>query len=168
MENGEKRHPLWGRIKRKARYWYLRVVRLRATPHNIALGVALGIFIGFMPIIPFQSVVVITLALIFRASKLAAWLATFISNPLDMIPLYYLLFRVGDTVMPFEGLRFDPSDLTMEGLLHTGAKVFAVMVAGGLVMGFPASIASYFVSKWIVKRYRARRALRQLRKRTQL
>jgi hypothetical protein len=166
MDNGEKRYSWRDRVKRTAKYWYYRVVRLRATPHNIALGVALGIFIGFMPIIPFQSVVVITLAFIFRASKLAAWVSTFISNPLDMIPLYYFLFVVGNTVLPFEGVRFNPSDLSMEGLLHTGVDVFLVMVTGGLLMGVPASIAAYFVAKWVVVRYRARRALRLLRKRT--
>jgi hypothetical protein len=165
-ERTRKEHRLWERFKRSARYWFLRVVRLRATPHNIALGVALGIFIGCMPIIPFQSVAVITLAFIFRANKLAAWLATFISNPLDMIPFYYMLFLVGNTVLPFQGMQFDPSNLSMEGLLNTGVDAFLVMVTGGLILGIPGSIGSYFATLWIVKRYRARRALRLLRKRT--
>jgi hypothetical protein len=166
MEREKKEYRFWARFKRSARYWFLRIVRLRATPHNIALGVALGIFIGCMPIIPFQSVVVIALAFIFRANKLAAWAATFISNPLDMIPFYYLLFLVGNTLLPFQGIQFDPSNLSMEGLLNTGVDAFLVMVAGGLVLGIPGAVGAYFVSLWIVKRYRARRALRLLRKRT--
>lgn len=159
---------LWAKLKRTAKYWFLQILRLRATPHSIALGVALGIFIGFMPIIPFQSVAVITLAFIFRANKLAAWLATFISNPLDMIPFYYLLFVVGDFVLPFPGLKFDPANLTMEGLIHTGWDFFSVMVVGGLVMGIPASIGIYFVTLFLVRRYRKKKLIARLKKQTRL
>ena len=147
------------RLARIGKYWYLRVVRLKAEPHNIAIGLALGIFVGFLPIIPFQSVVVIALAVIFRGNKLAAWVATFISNPVDMVPFYLMLFVIGKFMLTTVGFHFDPDqyslefvrvniieriaagDMGMLDIIRLGGKFFLVMVAGGLFAGIPASIA---------------------------
>lgn len=126
---------------------------------------ALGMFIGALPIIPFQSVVVIALAFVLRVNKLAAWLATCYSNVATMVPFYYFLYLVGSAVTPFH-VAFDPTKLEMVQLLDAGWEVFAVMITGGLAFGIPASVLTYFLSVFIIRRYRQRRALRLLRKRT--
>lgn len=156
----------WEGMKRWTRYWYLRLMRQNSSPKNLAAAMALGMFIGSMPIIPFQSVVVIALAFVFRVNKLAAWLATCYSNAFTMVPFYYFLYKVGDVVTPFEGVAFDPSMLEMEKMIESGWDVFLLMLAGGFAFGVPASVATYFLSLVIIRRYRERRALRLLRKRT--
>lgn len=155
----------WTRTKRWARYWYLRLMRQNSSPKNLATAMALGMFIGALPIIPFQSVVVIALAFVMRVNKLAAWLATCYSNAATMVPFYYFLYLVGSAVTPFN-VAFDPTKLEMEQLLQAGWKVFAVMFAGGLAFGIPATIVTYFLSLFIIRRYRQRRAIRLLRKST--
>ena len=156
------------RLSRSGKYWYLRIIRLKASPHNIALGLALGIFVGFLPIIPLQSVVVLALAVILRGNKLAAWVATFISNPIDMVPFYLMLFVIGKFVMTTFGFHFDPEQCSVEfvrvhiveriaagemdmlDIIRLGGRFFTVMVVGGLFAGIPASIATYFISlAWI-------------------
>ncbi|MFK4764914.1 DUF2062 domain-containing protein [Desulfobaculum sp. SPO524] len=155
----------WVRLRRWIRYSYLRIMRLGATPHCIALGLALGIFIGFMPIVPFQTVAVLTLAFIFKGNKIAAALGTWISNPIDLPFFYYGLYLVGRWVLPFDGPGFDPKHLEMSQLIATGWELFAMMVTGGLLLGIPASIATYFITRRMVVGYRKRRMLRLLRKR---
>lgn len=156
----------WIGSKRWTRYWYLRLMRQNSSPKNLAAAMALGMFIGALPIMPFQSVVVIALAFVLRVNKLAAWLATCYSNAATMVPFYYFLFLVGEAVTPFDDVVFDPSHLEMEQLIESGWEVFVVMFSGGLAFGIPATIATYFLSLFIIRRYRQRRAIRLLRKRT--
>lgn len=155
----------WYGSKRWARYWYLRLMRQNSSPKNLAAACALGMFIGALPIIPFQSVVVIALAFVLRVNKLAAWVATCYSNAVTMVPFYYFLFEVGKTVTPIQDVAFDPEKLRMVDMIHAGWKVFGVMFAGGLAFGVPATIATYFLSLFVIRRYRERRAIRLLRKR---
>lgn len=157
---------LWLRLKRSSRYWYLRILRQKSTPRELAFALALGVFIGAMPIIPFQSVVVIALAFVFRVNKLAAWLATCYSNAFTMAPFYYFLFLVGDFFLPFQGVTFDPSRLEMAQLIDSGWQLFSVIFAGGLIVGIPATLLTYFLSHFIIRRYRERRAIRILQKRS--
>ncbi len=153
----------WAGSKRWIRYWSLRLMRQNSSPKNLAAACALGMFIGAMPIMPFQSVVVIALAFFMRVNKLAAWLATCYSNAVTMVPFYYFLFLVGSAFMPFDNIVFDPNHLEMTQLIASGWKVFAVMFIGGLAFGIPATIATYFIALFVIRRYRERRTIRLLR-----
>ncbi|MGE4554120.1 MAG: DUF2062 domain-containing protein [Desulfovibrionaceae bacterium] len=159
------KYSWWRRQARCSRYWYLRVVRQHASAHNIARGLALGVFIGALPIIPFQSVVVIALAFLLRTNKFAAWLATCYSNVFTLVPFYYFLYRVGELVVPVQGLVFDPQHLTMRDLITAGWDLFGVMMLGGVVFGVPATVLTYFVSLKAVQRYRQMKSERRARRR---
>lgn len=155
---------LWKSFSRLLRLNYLRILRLKASAHSIALGAALGIFVGCLPIIPFQSVLVIALAFIFRANKLAAFSCTWISNAFNVIPFYYMLYKIGSHFMPFS-VEFDPHHLSLQELFDQGWRLTILMTVGGLVIGIPSSIAMYFLSLRAVLTYRRRRAMRLLKKR---
>lgn len=155
---------VWGGLKRFVKYWVLRLVRIQATPQNIASGLAVGVFVGLLPVVPFQTVIAVGLAFIVRGSKIAAALGTWVSNPLNWIPVYLMFYYVGKTVMPFEVPPFDASQLEMVQMLNLGWKFFAVMMVGGLILGIPSSILTYFVTFRCVTLYRARRAARLERK----
>lgn len=154
----------WAKLKRSARYWYLRVIRQNATPHTIARGLALGVFVGALPIIPFQTFTIIALAFIFRTSKLSAWLATCYSNPATMVPFYTFLFFIGKNVLPVEGVRFDPKHLEMMEFIHAGWDLFLVMCVGGLIFGIPAAALTYVVSLRLIYRFRALKEARRIKR----
>lgn len=166
FEGDKKKNGWWKGSKRWTKYWYLRVMRQRSTPKQLAAALALGMFIGSLPIIPLQSVVVIALAFVFKLNKLAAWLATCYSNAATMAPFYYFLFKVGETVTHVEGVSLDLDRLEMVQLIESGWDLFMVMFTGGLIFGIPASIVTYVVSLYAIRAYRKRRALSLLRKRT--
>ena len=158
------RSGMWSRMGRWVRLNYLRIIRLKTSAHSIALGCALGIFIGFMPIIPFQAVVVLTLAFIFRANKITAFSFTFISSPINMIPFYTMLYMVGRWVLPFSRVHFNPRQLELMELIEQGWHLVAVMTVGGLILGIPSAIITYFVMRRLILAYRKRRAIRLLKK----
>ena len=148
------------KLKRFIRYWYLRLVRIQASPHAIALGLAVGVFVGLLPVLPFQIVIAVALAFVVRGSKIAAALGTWVSNPLNWVPVYMLFYYVGKAVVPFDVPPFDPSQLEMKQLLELGWKFFAVMMVGGLVVATPSAIVSYFIALKGIQVYRARRQAR--------
>ncbi len=155
---------LWARFKRILRFNYLRIIRLKTSAHSIALGVALGVFVGFLPIIPLQSVTVLTLAFIFRGNKIAAFFSTFFSNAANLVPFYAMLYFVGSYFVPFETVKLDYAHLRMTELIQQGWDIFIVMMVGGVVLGIPAAIIMYFLTRKAVLAYRRRRAAKLFRK----
>ncbi|MDL2209563.1 DUF2062 domain-containing protein [Desulfovibrio sp. OttesenSCG-928-O18] len=151
------------KLKRFIRYWYLRLVRIQATPHNIAIGLAAGVFVGLLPVLPFQTILAIGLAFLVRGSKIAAALGTWVSNPLNWVPVYMMFYYVGKAVVPFDVPPFDPQQLEMAEMIEMGWKFFTVMMVGGLVVATPSAVVSYFVARKGIQVYRTRRQARLCR-----
>ena len=67
--------------------------------HSIALGTAIGMFVGLTPTVGLQMIIVMVLwsatRRLFRFNQVAALLTVYISNPLTFVPIYYGLYRVG-------------------------------------------------------------------------
>ena len=131
---------------------------------QVARGVAIGVFVGFLPIVPFHTITALALAFIFRASKLAAALCTFFVNPLTMIPFYAMLYSVGKIFMPGSHTVFMPEELGIKAIVKVGLEqgwdFLHVMILGGLLLGTPFALLSYFTSYKLLKRYRKKKAER--------
>lgn len=155
------------KFERQIKYYYLRFIRLRGEPHELALGMAFGSLTGMMPIIPFQSVLAIMLAVLFKASKITAALGTWISNPLNWYFLYYYSYKLGAYIL---GVQRDNSTFSAimksirageEGLviakkiLHAGGTMAGSFLIGGLVMGIIVAPMTYYVFLFIFKRISA-------------
>jgi len=145
------------KLNRLLRYTYLRFVRLRGTPHELALGMAFGIFTGSMPIMPFQVALAVTLAVFFKGSKITAVLGTWISNPLNWGFLYFYSYKIGALLLGLperntmissimEGVRTgENAMLIVEKILGAGGFMIGAFLLGGLILGLLFSIPSYFV-----------------------
>ncbi len=158
------------RQRRWLKHAYLRVMRTKAPPHTIAMGVACGVFGGFLPAlppIPLQSAVALALAFILRGSKVPAVIATFISNPLNWVFFYWLQFKVGKHFVPFH-VHFHPREMSFQDYLNVGWNGLIILLIGGVVLGLPSAVAAYFIAKPSIVAWRKRRTLRMLRKKTTL
>jgi uncharacterized protein (DUF2062 family) len=149
--------------------WLRDLAGLDDPPHKIALGLALGIFIGFVPIMGIQMAVVLPFAFLFGGNKTAAISGVWITNPITVIPIYYINYKVGLLFTPFEPLSktyfsdlFD--HLTISRFLRLGQDVLMPLFAGGIAIGVVASIPTYFVTKRMVVRYRLKRKERKERR----
>lgn len=156
------------RLKRLVRYSYLKVLRLKTSSHSIALGLALGVYGGCLPALPglpLQTLVGLALAFIFRASKIAALLGTWISNPFNWVVFYWAEYKIGSLIIPMD-VKIDPLSMSIHDLVSLGIKGIFVLVVGGAILGLPLGLLTYMISLPLIRDYRKRRALRLLRKRT--
>jgi hypothetical protein len=159
---------------RTARFYFLKFKRLRGDPSSLARGVALGFFVGISPTIPLHTISIILLSFPFRASKIAALLASVvISNPLTFFPTYYFSWLIGDRFLPGiltwekidsimvlinDGASFT---ITITELSKLGVDALIVLLIGGCVLATPFAIAGYFLSLKFFNSIEEKRAKRR-------
>ena len=145
---------MMGRIKEALSFqFYLKkLTELRESPDKTARGLALGVFIGFLPIIGFQVITAITIALFTRASKVAAAVGTHVTNPWTTIPILILDYYVGCFVLGRHAC-FPHVDFSSFGaLLSSGKEILVPMFVGGVILGSVFSVLSYFGIKRLLQR----------------
>lgn len=160
-------------IFRLPRYYFLQIQRLKGDPVYLAKGFAFGVFMGVLPLVPVQTILIIPLSMTFRVSTLAAVIAgTMISNPLTFMPQYYITWKLGNAVLPgrisWEHLEKVLLAVSDEGLLnalatfsHLGIKTITVLLTGGALIGIPAGIVSYFFALKFFRTLRVHRLRKQ-------
>ncbi|HEX3033085.1 MAG TPA: DUF2062 domain-containing protein, partial [Bacillota bacterium] len=86
------------KLRRYFRYQYIRVLRLKDTPHKVAQGVALGVALDFLPL-PFVSILVAwIIARIARINVLAAVITTAGLKPAVFALFFPFNVLVGEVV----------------------------------------------------------------------
>ncbi len=159
-------------VTRLPKYYFLRIKRLRGDPYYLARGVGFGVFIGVLPLVPIQTILIIPLSITFNVSTIVALIAaTLVSNPLTFVPQYYTTWKLGNAILPgrisWEQLQDVLLTIENEGLLdgivtfsHLGIQTLAVLLTGGAIIGIPAGIISYFIALKAFRIIRRRRAKR--------
>ncbi len=148
----------WENLIRGLRHGYKRILRIKSSPEDIALGMGLGVFIGLLPIIPLQTVVVLALALLFRCSKLTALIGTLITNPLTIPFFYLIMLRIGRFFLPDGRGRLNPDHWTIGELLQAGWHFYGSILLGGFVIAVPSAVLAYFLTLAVTRAHQARRA----------
>jgi uncharacterized protein (DUF2062 family) len=145
-------------LRRTLKYHWLKFRRLQGDPRRLALGSALGIFVGLTPTIPFHTVMVLFLAPLLRISLATSYMGIWISNPVTWVPQYLLAYEVGRYIV-FRGepLRI-PEQVNLSAFLDLLWRGGVALQVGGLIIAVPPAIAAYFLTLWAVKRYRQHRA----------
>ncbi|MGA7326773.1 MAG: DUF2062 domain-containing protein [Rhodomicrobium sp.] len=92
------RQALWPTrsFERSFRYMLLRLSRIRASSHSIAIGCAAGVFAIFTPFLGFQMLLAATIALLFRGNVFASAVGTFAGNPLTYPAIWISTFTLGN------------------------------------------------------------------------
>jgi uncharacterized protein (DUF2062 family) len=130
-------------------YWWQEFCRqlkeLRGKPHEISLGMAIGVFIAITPTIPFHTVLAVALAALLRGSKLAAALGVWVSNPLTIPFFYYGSYRLGIFVLGYPHLVL-PADYSVISLMKLGKHVTVAMLHGGVLLGILPGLLAYFLT----------------------
>jgi hypothetical protein len=151
---------LWVRWKRWIRLFYLRVLRLKGKPEEVAGGMAIGVCIGLTPTVPLHMLIAILIAFLLGRSKLAAALGCWVANPF-MLPFIYILdYKVGCIITGVEGPSLDLADFSLSYLLDLGWDITYPLFVGGIVVGLLFLFPSYFITKRLVILYRERRRKR--------
>ena len=132
-------------LKDRFKSFWNKVKKLQGEPRYIAMGVAIGVFIGITPTIPFHTVIAVAMAFVFKGSKPAAAIGVWIANPIT-IPIFYIgSFKVG-TLLLDRPIPFDVKFESINELLSLGLDVTFAMVVGGAVLGIVPGIIAYIVT----------------------
>lgn len=148
----------WGR---STRYVVHRVRRLAATPHAVALGFAVGVFISSTPFIGFHMLLSSIVAWLVGGSIVAALLGTFIGNPLTYPIFWVSSFELG-SLMLGRGDNEVSLDLS-KGIFETEQiwEILKPMTLGSIPIGLALGLLSYVIVRPAVNAYQHRR--RELR-----
>ncbi len=163
--------------QRTARFYWLRLIRLQGDPYILARGVAIGVFVGLTPTVPFHTVLVIFFSIVFKGNILAGLISSYlISNPVTLPFQYYFAWQIGSFFMPNAATWDDVMQLLnnfhqlgfLEGgrhfLLESG-RITLNLLLGGVILAAPFGVVSYFLAQYIYYRRQKRKYELFLKKR---
>ena len=149
---------------------FIHILHLDDSAHRIAMGMAVGAFVAITPTWGVQMLLVVGLAWLVRANKVAGIPMVWLTNPFTNVPIYSFCYLVGQTLVGGPGLEEIKHALSPEtgpglglwmrivetarqwGLLmwHAAAPLWV----GCVVVGLAAAVACYFGMFYIITFYR--------------
>ncbi len=128
-----------------------RAKKLQGDPTYVARGMAIGVFIGVTPTIPFHTAIAIVLAFIFRASKPAAIVGVWFGNPVTIPFFYFGSYKVGALLFRLD-ISANLKGMPISQILELGAEVTVAILCGGVIIGIPFGIAAFFITRTVFQR----------------
>jgi uncharacterized protein len=139
------------------------LLQLKDTTHAIALGTAIGMFFGFVPLWGFKTLLALGVSRLVRANLLATAIAATLHDV--ALPLMPLLLRweydIGYWLLshPHElppSLRLSHHSPSVWFHWSTFLTVGRPLLLGALVIAAPIAVATYYIMLAIVERARAK------------
>jgi len=192
------RRPLTSRLReavlprrgwrRAIEYLAHRVRRLPDTPHRIALGVAIGVYVSFTPFFGIHVGAAMALAWVLRANVVASLIGTLAGNPATIPLIAPIALGLGRKILGYGVTGRDPSRIQdafgqfFTGLWDSLLSLFGYgesewykvghfiedviwpYFVGGILPGLVAAIASYYVTRPLVAAYQLRRRNKMLQR----
>jgi uncharacterized protein (DUF2062 family) len=150
-------------LGRICRYHWLKFLRLQEDPRKLAWGMALGVFIGMTPTIPFHTMAVLSLAALLRVSPVTAFIGIQIGNPLTIGPIYLAAYKVGQFLLYRGKPLVFPETFSFKAWICVLWQGGVALQVGGVILAILPAIVAYFLTLWIVHRYHRRKMERALR-----
>ncbi len=141
-----------------------RILSVNDTPHAIALGAAVGMFVACTPTLGIRMAIVALFAVATRRwlyfNCPAALLTTCLSNPITTVPLYYFDYWVGSRLIEGRVTREDfARALDYQNLAEWWQaaqwlveEVGTPLLLGSLIVASLMSVATYPAMRWLVAR----------------
>ena len=145
------------RLKRKAHEFYTTFISLKGEPHHIAMGMAVGIFIGTTPTIPLHTILILAIIFITRHNLTAALLGAWITNPITIPIFYWTEYKIGGYLLGVNHNVNLIESCTLQELLHTGWKICVPLQLGGLILATLFAVPAYYITRKAVLVVRKKR-----------
>lgn len=150
---------------RPFQYFGIRILRLNATPHAIAAGVAAGVFCSWTPFIGLHLVLSFALSYVFAGNMIAAALGSAFGNPLTWPLLFAASWKIGSYMLGGGSAMSGITDLhhlyatlSVSELLHT----IPILLLGSIPPALVTGILAYFIIYFAARAFQSRRRERML------
>ncbi len=151
--------------RRSLRYMQKRVLRLRATPHAIAAGIAAGVFATFTPLLGFHFLLAFAIAWVIAGNMAAAALGCLAGNPLTFPFIWASTYELGRYVLRAEvpdgtapaGLEAALTHLDFAAIWQPYLKP---MLVGSIPLGLAFGALSYVLVRFGAASFQATRSRR--------
>ncbi|MBM3245168.1 MAG: DUF2062 domain-containing protein [Candidatus Omnitrophica bacterium] len=145
-------------MKRKYKKVLVKLLRLNNTPAEIALGVAIGVFIAILPLYGFHTLLVLIAALLVRpANKIAMLVGTNISLPPTVPFITWAGYEIGRAILKNNYPPLSWSDfkgITFQKI----ANFYPPLFLGSVILGIICALIFYFLAYFIVDKTQKRKA----------
>ncbi len=130
------------------------MLKARATPHDIALGFAVGSFWCILPTPGLSILLAFATAGLIRMSRLSLVASVVVWNPLFVLPIYPTL------ALPLGQLLLDGGDQTefKIEILNTVARLGGKLLVGSVIVSIIVSLVAYFLIRRAAEIYQKRKA----------
>ena len=159
---GQPRPSMWRRLHGWMRAHHMTLMTLPDTPHNIALGAAIGMFFGFTPLFTMKTLLAFLITWLFRANKTAAVITVTLHDVLlPLVPaMFFWQYKLGMWALYHRlpqrpGFRRVSLGDFMEWT--TFLTVNRPLLVDSLFFAVPAGLLVYFGLRAVLIRSRARR-----------
>jgi len=138
----------------------LALLKKNQSPHDIALGVAIGVFICCLPLYGLHTVLVIIIAILVKnANKIAMLIGTSFSIPPTLPFITWAGYSIGKFIVRDNGVAIDweaikslrPSLVLPEILKH-----YPTLFLGSAILGFVSAVFFYYMIFWLLELKRRR------------
>jgi uncharacterized protein (DUF2062 family) len=127
--------------------------KIKADPMKVCYGFAFGVFMSTTPLIGFKWLVALPVVLLAKWNKMACMLGILQVNYLTGPFFYALAYFLGKQVCGFHNSFTLPDKMSFRAvttLFLGNADVFISLMVGGLVLGIPLTIGSWYLAKSIL------------------
>lgn len=162
---------LWPRrsFYRSLCYMGKRILRISATPHAVASGLAVGFFMACTPLFGLHIFLALIVAWFARANLGAAAIGTAFSNPITIPFIMGIDYVIGNYVLTYFGIVAHmplDTEVTLNNFLDVWKDlsfsdawqpIFRPLSVGALVTGVFFAVLAYTGAYWATARYQRRR-----------
>lgn len=148
------------------RDWVRSLISPGDSAHELALGMSIGVFVGFTPLFGLHLIIIVFVAFVLqrvvRFNKALAVAASYANNPVTFAPIIWASYQVGAFLIPSAAGTLNKGLPMPEFDWHGGIRALPrilwamgmPMLVGCLVLGTIMALVAYPVTYSLVKWYR--------------
>jgi len=154
---------VWPRrsFSRSLKYGGKRILRITASPHAVAAGLAIGVFAAFTPFFGFHLIIAMVLAYFLAGNVAAAALGTALANPLTLPFIWGSTYELGRFLISGQLANSEPIHISraLESMnfKEIWVPVLKPMLLGSTILGAIFAVLTYCVTRFAVTTFRRRR-----------
>ncbi|MDF1509003.1 DUF2062 domain-containing protein [Robertmurraya sp. DFI.2.37] len=150
------------KMTRRIKYYFIRLFRLKGSPHQVAVGLSMGFLPSWIPTFGICPVLSVSLAKLTRSNEVAALVGGVIGTPIW--PLLFLFnYKVGSLILNRQPKVDELEEVdylnalqhTLEGVTSAQTRGYSFLI-GAVVNILISSIIIYLIVFFLFKKYRVK------------